>query len=125
MFELFLFSRLKHVEELSEINLNFDEIRPSTKQVLSLETLDACNEEISGGKGTSLAQMITIQDKLNVEIPKGVVLTTNALENHLAQNSNIRTLLENLQTTAHKLCSEKDNDLRNEMENNLENQCFR
>ena len=45
----------------------------STANVISLEDKNARCESLSGGKGASLAQMITILDRLDAEIPKGTI----------------------------------------------------
>ncbi len=49
---------------------------PSKPAVISLEAPEAKYSELSGGKGASLALMLTCQDLAKkAEVPKGVVVT--------------------------------------------------
>ena len=81
------------------------ESKSSLAKVLSLNDPNACSESISGGKGASLAQMMTMLDELNADIPKGIVLTTNAIQDHLEHWKDLQSAIEELDQTSCKLCS--------------------
>ena len=78
------------------------------------------SENISGGKGASLAQMISIKSELNAKIPQGIVLTTKAYESHLESNQGLKKVIDHLLEVSNKLCSEMDTEKRLYMKTELE-----
>ena len=91
-------------EELEQLNRICFDVLDSKKQVLNLDTKEAMNEIVTGGKGSSLAQMISLHLE-QVQIPKGIVVTTNAFESHLNSNQNLKTGISQLQKLAVSLCA--------------------
>ena len=84
-------------------------------------------ENISGGKGASLAQMMFFKSRLdrksklkNVEIPNGIVLTTKALENHLKVNTHLRNSIVKLENISNQLCCEVNKEKRQELQSSLQ-----
>ena len=94
-------------------------------EVVRLASKEAMCEENSGGKGASLAQMISIKSQLNAKIPRGIVLTTKAYESHLESNQSLKKVIDNLLEVSNKLCSEMDTEKRLYMKTELENHCER
>ena len=72
-----------------------------------MDSVEAMSENNSGGKGASLAQMISINSELNAKIPRGIILTTKAYESHLEGNQTLKEVIEDLQAVSNQLCSEK------------------
>ena len=68
--------------------------------VLSLNSKEAQNASISGGKGSSLASLNqlceTLEDSVNFEVPKGIVVTSNAYQLMIDLNKNIRDSIETM-----------------------------
>ena len=120
---IFQFQLVKLVQQLHENTCHFrdeqndftekppkvikfaQESKSSLAKVLSLNDPNACSESISGGKGASLAQMMTMLDELNADIPKGIILTTNAVQDHLEHWKDLQSAIEELDQTSCKLCS--------------------
>ena len=90
-----------------------------------MDSVEAMSENNSGGKGASLAQMISIKSELNAKIPRGIILTTKAYESHLENNQKLKEVIEDLQAVSNQLCSEKDTEKRLNMITKLKNNCER
>ena len=77
--------------------------------VLSLEDLNATNESMCGGKGSSLAHMFElIYDgfpRFTWDVPKGLVVTTLTFQTHLEVHEEIKQEIEELQRMSNQLCS--------------------
>ena len=73
--------------------------------VVGLSSWQACNDSISGGKGSSLAQMLQmhLSDDDAVEIPQGIIVTTMAFTKHLQENIDLKTSLEELQSLSNQV----------------------
>lgn len=76
---------------------------PCNKQtqslVLPLSELQAENETLTGGKGSSLASLYVLSKKYdNFIVPNGIIVTTNAYQKMLQENSDIRKQVEQLQS---------------------------
>jgi hypothetical protein len=67
-----------------------------------------------------------VKSELDAKIPRGIVLTTKAYDNHLEGDPNLRKVIDSLQEVSHQLCSEIiDTEKRLLMQEKLQNQCER
>lgn len=83
-------------------NLYFPFTNSTNALVLSLNDRKAENVLISGGKGSSLASLNHLSEKLknkiNIKIPKGIVVTTNAYKLFVGQYKQINNSINKLKT---------------------------
>ena len=70
--------------------------------MISLNSLEACKDSVSGGKGSSLAQMLQMH-LTDVEIPLGIVVTTMAFTKHLDENFKLKSSLDELQALSNQV----------------------
>ena len=89
--------------------------------VLSLNDNSASQNELTGGKGSSLANLMKLSSQLSEKeestkfnVPKGIVVTTNAYDLLLKENQKIEAEINKLQELA---WSEKRDNLKTECEN--------
>jgi Pyruvate phosphate dikinase, AMP/ATP-binding domain len=76
---------------------------PCNKQtqslVVPLSEMQAENETLTGGKGSSLSSLYILSKKCNTfNVPNGIIVTTNAYQKMLQENSGIRKQVEQLQS---------------------------
>ena len=74
--------------------------------VVGLSSRLGCNDSVSGGKGSSLAQMLQMHlgsGSDAVEIPQGIIVTTMAFTKHLQENTDLKTSLEELQLLSYQV----------------------
>lgn len=72
------------------------------KLVLGLTSRAAWHDSVSGGKASSLAQMVQMQLR-EAQIPQGIVVTTMAFNKHLRQNPDLKLKLEALEDLSHRV----------------------
>ena len=72
------------------------------KLVLGLTSRAAWHDSVSGGKASSLAQMVQMQLR-EAQIPQGIVVTTMAFNKHLSQNLDLKLKLEALEDLSHRV----------------------
>uniref|UniRef100_A0AC34R4G5 Pyruvate phosphate dikinase AMP/ATP-binding domain-containing protein n=1 Tax=Panagrolaimus sp. JU765 TaxID=591449 RepID=A0AC34R4G5_9BILA len=76
--------------------------------ILPLSHRAAQDPSVSGGKGSNLAKLYTLQG--NFTVPSGMIVTVTAFENHLQSNPEIQNLIQQLLTISNdeKSVSEMD-----------------
>ena len=83
--------------------LYFPFIEKTDALVLPLNDRRAENVLISGGKGSSLASMNFLKTKLtnslSIDIPKGIVVTSNGYQVMLNNNKQIKSSIEKMKST--------------------------
>lgn len=94
-------------------------------QVLSLTSEDCTLESLAGGKGASLAQMLTISNNLEATIPLGLVVTTKAFNKHVETCQDLSEIITDLQDTSNQLCAALKNDEKTKLKSKLEEKCKR
>ena len=75
---------------------------------MSLASEEAQDEAYTGGKGASLAQMISLRGLDDVKIPRGIVLTTKAFEAHIEDHLHLKEGILRLENSSNQLCSERN-----------------
>ncbi|XP_054162321.1 putative phosphoenolpyruvate synthase [Oppia nitens] len=94
--------------------------RQSQDLVLNFEDENAMNEELSGGKGSSLSKL-KVLSKLDDNcfiVPNGFIVTTNAYQFLLKENPDLDKAIERLQTIS---WSEKKENFQEECQNVMNN----
>jgi pyruvate,water dikinase len=116
----FVFEENDNEFENCNISKNPINLKKDSSLVLSLNEETAKSVELSGGKGSSLSQLMHLREKLreeksenNFKVPNGIIVTTNAYK-EMIKETNLETDINRLEKLAF---SQSRDNLKNECEN--------
>ncbi len=116
----FVFEENDNEFEKCNISKKAIDLKKDSSLVLSLNEEMAKSVELSGGKGSSLPQLIQLSEKLtkeksenNFKVPNGIIVTTNAYK-EMIKETNLETDINKLEKIAF---SQSRDNLKNECEN--------
>lgn len=116
----FIFEEIDNEFEKCNISNKPIDLKKDSSLVLSLNEEMAKSVELSGGKGSSLSQLMHLSEKLteekcenNFKVPNGIIVTTNAYK-QIIKETNLEKDINKLEKLAF---SQSRDNLKNECEN--------